>query len=118
MNKTEFEGLRDMPDKVIREDISFARRQALRPLLVADGIPIENPHGVELRMNLTPRDGLEDGERLRRRNRPTWPESNAARSPRTRASFASSTGSPSVLAVPARSFRFSWPHVTIRVRMS
>lgn len=53
MNRTEFEALRDMLDKLIRQDIRFAKRSALRPALEVDGIQIENAHGVELRMNIS-----------------------------------------------------------------
>ena len=37
MDRTTFEALRDLPEKVISADIRFARRQALVPLLVAEG---------------------------------------------------------------------------------
>ncbi len=53
MNRTEFEGLRDIPDKVIREDIRFSRRQATMPALIADGIAIRNSGDVDLRLNIT-----------------------------------------------------------------
>ena len=42
MDRTTFEALRDMPEEVISGDVRFARRQALAPLLVAEGIRIEN----------------------------------------------------------------------------
>ena len=48
MDRTAFEALRDLPDKVIAADIKFARRQALAPVLVAEGIRIENSAGVDL----------------------------------------------------------------------
>lgn len=53
MNRTEFEALRDLPNKRIRQDVRWARRTALRPLLEADGIEIENTQNIELRMNLS-----------------------------------------------------------------
>lgn len=52
MNRKEFEHLRDMEGKVIRGDISFARKQATQPMLVAEKILIENPAGVPLAMNI------------------------------------------------------------------
>lgn len=52
MNRTEFEALRNLPGKVIREDIKFSKRQATAPSLVAEGIPIENADGVQLRLNI------------------------------------------------------------------
>lgn len=42
MNRTEFEALRDIPAKIIRADIRFARRIATAPALIADNIIIEN----------------------------------------------------------------------------
>jgi len=48
MDRTMFEALRDLPEKSISADIRFARRQALAPLLVAEGIRIENSGDVEL----------------------------------------------------------------------
>jgi hypothetical protein len=53
VNRTEFETLRDLPDKVIRSDIRFSRRQATAPSLVAEDIVIENTGGVELRLDIT-----------------------------------------------------------------
>jgi hypothetical protein len=53
VNRTEFEALRDVPDKVIRGDVRLSRRQATSPALVADDIAIENAHGVQLRLNIT-----------------------------------------------------------------
>lgn len=53
MNRTEFEALRDIPGKRIRQDIRFGKRSALRPALEVDGIEIENESGVELLMNLS-----------------------------------------------------------------
>lgn len=52
MNRTEFEALRDLPSKRIRQDIRWTRRTALRPLLETDGIVIENTEDLELRRNL------------------------------------------------------------------
>lgn len=53
MNRTEFEAIRGIPEKVIREDIRFSRRQATLPALIAEGIVIENTGGVDLRLNIT-----------------------------------------------------------------
>lgn len=52
MNRTTFEGLRDLPDKAIDVDIRFSKRSALAPLLVAEGIRIMNNASVELVMNV------------------------------------------------------------------
>jgi hypothetical protein len=52
MNRTEFEALRDLPEKRIAQDIRFSRRAALRPALEVDGVEIENNCGIDLRMNL------------------------------------------------------------------
>jgi hypothetical protein len=48
MDRTTFEALRDLSGKVISGDIRFARRAVLAPLLVAEGIRIDNTDGVEL----------------------------------------------------------------------
>lgn len=53
MNRTEFEALRDIPGKVIRQDIRFSKRQATAPAVVAEGITITNTGNVELRLNIT-----------------------------------------------------------------
>jgi hypothetical protein len=53
VNRTEFEALRDIPGKVIRATIRFSKRQATAPAMVAEGIPIENAGGIDLRINLT-----------------------------------------------------------------
>lgn len=53
MNRIEFEALRDIPDKQIRADIRFSRRQATAPALIAEGIAVENSGGVDLRLNIT-----------------------------------------------------------------
>lgn len=53
MDRPEFEALRDLPGKVIRQDIKFSRRDALRPALSAEGISIENASGVELSLTIT-----------------------------------------------------------------
>jgi hypothetical protein len=53
VNRTEFEGLRDLADKVIRADIRFSKRQATMPALIAEGIAIENSSAVDLRLNIT-----------------------------------------------------------------
>ena len=53
MNRTEFEALRDIPGKVIRQDIRFSKRQATAPAVAAEGIAITNAGSVELRLNIT-----------------------------------------------------------------
>ena len=42
-----------LPDKAIRQDIRFTRPRATAPVVVAEGIVIENGLGVELRMNIS-----------------------------------------------------------------
>ncbi len=53
MDRTTFEALRDMDGKTISSDIRFARRQALAPALLAEGIRIDNTHGVDLVLSIT-----------------------------------------------------------------
>lgn len=53
MNRLCFEALRDLPEKKISEDIRFSRRQALAPVLCADGIRIRNSAGIELLLSIT-----------------------------------------------------------------
>ena len=53
MNRTQFEALRDLPDKVIKGDIRFVRARATAPLVVAENIPIANAHGTELRLTIS-----------------------------------------------------------------
>lgn len=48
MDKTTFEALRDLPGKRILGDIRPVRQRQLAPLLVAEGIKIENSEGIEL----------------------------------------------------------------------
>jgi hypothetical protein len=52
MNRLEFEALRDLPDKVIRDSIRLTQKLASRPLLTAEKIPIENTAGYPLVMNI------------------------------------------------------------------
>lgn len=52
MNLTEFEALRDLPNKRIDQEVRFVKRAALKPALEADNITIKNAHGIDLRMNL------------------------------------------------------------------
>ena len=47
MNRTEFEALRDIPGKVIRQDIRFSKRQATAPAVAAEGIAITNAGSVD-----------------------------------------------------------------------
>lgn len=53
MERHEFEAIRDLPGKVIRQDIKFARRDALRPTVVADDIRIENELGIDLVLSIS-----------------------------------------------------------------
>jgi hypothetical protein len=53
VDRTQFEALRDLPDKRILQDIRFSRRQATAPAVTADGIPIENSAGIDARLNIT-----------------------------------------------------------------
>lgn len=53
MNRTTFEALRDLPGKVIHADINFTRRAALAPVLVAEGIKIDNTAGIELLLSVS-----------------------------------------------------------------
>ena len=52
MNRSEFEALRDIPRKEIRQDIRFSRKHANMPALVAE-VTITNASNVELRLNMT-----------------------------------------------------------------
>ena len=52
MDRPEFEALRDVPDKVIQEDIRFTRKKNLSPLETAEDIRIENGRGYDLRLTL------------------------------------------------------------------
>lgn len=53
MNRTDFERLRDLPEKIIRCDIRFVPRRQVAPLLVADDVRIENGAGVDARLTMT-----------------------------------------------------------------
>ena len=53
MNRTEFEALRDISGKIIREHIRFSKRAATRPALTVEDVPIENDEGIDLRLNIT-----------------------------------------------------------------
>lgn len=53
MNRTEFEALRDLPGKRIREDIRFSQRRATQPSIVAEDIRIENDAGADLRLMIS-----------------------------------------------------------------
>ena len=52
MDRAEFEALRDLPDKVIEEDIHFSRKKNLSPLHTAEDIPIRNGLGYDLRLTI------------------------------------------------------------------
>lgn len=53
MDRKTFEALRDLPGKTITGDIRFVRRAALTPVLVAEGIRIDNAAGVELMLTVS-----------------------------------------------------------------
>lgn len=53
MNRREFEVLRDIPEKIIRTNIRFSKRQATAPAVIAEGILVENSDSVDLRLNIT-----------------------------------------------------------------
>lgn len=52
MDRKTFEALRDAPGKWIREDIRFVASRAVRPLLIAEDIRIQNEDGVDLRLTI------------------------------------------------------------------
>ena len=52
MTRTEFEALRDLPNKRISQDVRFRRPQQTRPNVIADDVTIENSAGVELRLTV------------------------------------------------------------------
>lgn len=53
MNRTDFEALRDLGGKSIREDIRLSKRHFSGPAMIADGIRIVNTAGADLRLNMT-----------------------------------------------------------------
>ena len=53
MERNEFEALRDLPGKVIRQDIRLSRRAPLKPAMSAEGIRIESEASVELLLSIT-----------------------------------------------------------------
>lgn len=52
MDRSEFESLRDLPDKVIEEDIRFSKKKNLSPLLTAEDIRITNRLGYDIRLTI------------------------------------------------------------------
>ena len=52
MDRTEFEALRDLPGKEIKQDIRFRKPVTLRPNVIADDVDIVNAAGVELRLTI------------------------------------------------------------------
>lgn len=52
MDRSEFEALRDVPDKVIEEDIRFTRKKNLGPLLTAEDIRVANRLGYDIRLTI------------------------------------------------------------------
>jgi len=53
VDRTQFEALRDLPGKVIRGDMRFAKGRATAPVLTIDGVVIENQGGIDLRLNIS-----------------------------------------------------------------
>lgn len=53
MDRTTFEALRDLPNKVIRGDVRFSQRRPTAPLWVVDNLRIENDPGIDARLNIT-----------------------------------------------------------------
>ena len=51
MNRAEFETIRDLPGKAIRDDIAFIASKNTNPVMVFDGVAIENALGVDLVVN-------------------------------------------------------------------
>lgn len=52
VDRGESERLRDLPGKVIRGDIRFARKRNTSPLVVAEGIEILNPEALNLTLSI------------------------------------------------------------------
>lgn len=52
MNRTEFEALRDLGDKVIRGDICFAAVKKVSPIMIAEDLCIENSLKVDARLTI------------------------------------------------------------------
>jgi hypothetical protein len=48
VTRTEFEQLRDVPDKLIAGDLSFSLKKNSRPLCILESVPVENTLGVDL----------------------------------------------------------------------
>ena len=59
MDRPEFEVLRDLPDKVIEEDIRFSKKKNLSPLFTAEDIRIVNSlgYGIRLTIKFNPETG-------------------------------------------------------------
>jgi hypothetical protein len=52
VDRKTFEALRDLPGKRIREDIRFIASRAIRPLVIAEDVRIQNEHGIDLRLTI------------------------------------------------------------------
>jgi len=52
VRRTEFERLRDLREKVIREDIKLTKRKALASVRVTKAVPIENSLGYDLKLHV------------------------------------------------------------------
>lgn len=52
VDRAEFEALRDIPDKLIEEDIRFSKKKNLGPLQTAEDIRIANGLGYGLRLTI------------------------------------------------------------------
>ncbi len=51
MDRKEFEAIRDVPGKVISEDVRFTPSAKTNPVVVAENVRIENAGGLDLRLN-------------------------------------------------------------------
>lgn len=52
MDRSEFEALRDLPEKIIRGDIRLTEKRNLSPVLTAENIQVENSLGYDLRLTV------------------------------------------------------------------
>jgi hypothetical protein len=53
MDRAAFEGVRNIPGKVIRGEIRLVARRQTHPALVAENIVIQNDSGVALKLNIS-----------------------------------------------------------------
>lgn len=52
MNRADFEKLRDLPNKIIVDDIRFSSKRQFSPLLIAEDLKIDNSLGHEARLTI------------------------------------------------------------------